>query len=155
MSLDRDIASLRRAKIFSNFSDEQLRLVAFGGQRLNLPEGMELFHNGQSAESGYLILDGEISVEIYKNPNTPETTKLGPGTLIGEMALLTRNRHVGTARVTADAEVLKIRREVMLRVLQEYPELAASLYQQIAANVVNIGKDLERVEKRLSFPPNT
>ena len=122
MSLDRDVASLRRAKIFSNFDDDQLRLVAFGGQRLDLPEGMELFHNGQSAESGYLILAGEITLEVYKNANTPIITRLGPGTLIGEMALLTRNRHVGTAKVTSDAEVLKIRRDVMLRVLNEYPE---------------------------------
>ena len=150
MSLDHDIASLRRVEIFSGFNEDQLRLIAFGSQKMDFPEGIELFHNAQSAEGGYVILSGEISLETYKNPNMPETTKLGPGTLIGEMALFTRNRHTGTATAISDTEVLKIRRDVVHRVLNEYPDLAAKLYRKIAKDITRIGGELERVQKRMS-----
>jgi len=150
MSLSDDIASLRSVELFSLFNEDQLRLIAFGGQKMEFQQGVELFHNGQTADGGFVVLSGEISVEIHNAKKISQATILGPGSLIGELALFTRNRRIGTANVTKDAELMKIRRDVMHRVLSEYPELAAQLYHRIADNVVAMGKDLERVEKRLS-----
>ncbi len=155
MSLTNDIAKLRSVELFAGFNEDQLRLIAFGGQKMDLPEGMELFHNGQTADGGFVILSGELSLEIHDAQKTPTVTTLGPGSLIGEMALFTRNRRTGTAKVTKDTEVLKIRRDVMHRVLSEYPELAAHLYQRISANVVAIGKELEKVQSRLAEASNS
>ncbi|MDJ0612565.1 MAG: cyclic nucleotide-binding domain-containing protein [Rhizobiaceae bacterium] len=155
MSLTNDIASLQRVQLFSEFNEEQLRLIAFGGQKLQLPEGMELFHNGQTADGGFVVLSGEISLEINHSEKSSNITVFGPGSLIGEMSLFTRNRRIGTASVTENSEVLKIRRDVMHRVLSEYPELAARLHDHIADNIVSIGRELDRVGKRLERMPES
>lgn len=149
MSLSDDIASLGSVELFSFFNEEQLRLIAFGSQRIEFREGMELFHNGQTSDGGFVVMSGEVSIDIHDAKQVEHTTRFGPGSLIGELALFTRNRRTGTAKITKDAELMKIRRDVMHRVLSEYPELAAQLYDRIADNVVTIGKDLERIGKRL------
>lgn len=150
MSLTDDIASLSTVGLFASFNEEQLRLIAFGGQKMEFPEGMEIFHNGQTADGGFVILSGEISIETL-NASQKSTSKiLGPGSLIGEMALFSRNRRTGTAKATKHVEVIKIRRDVMHRVLSEYPELAVELYRRIAGDVVALGGELEKVGRRLT-----
>ena len=150
MSLNSDIAVLAKIDLFSELNEEQLRLLAFGGEKMILPVGNQIFRDGEAADGGYVVTSGEVVVVHRISDTKSETQHVGTGGLLGELALITETKRIGTATVTQQAELLRIRREVMHRVLQEYPEVAARLHQKMSATVSRIAQELDRLHKQLA-----
>ncbi|MGI9351623.1 MAG: Crp/Fnr family transcriptional regulator [Rhizobiaceae bacterium] len=141
---------MRSIELFSDFGEEQLRLLAFGSQKLAFPKGTNVFHDGQSTDGGYLIVSGLIELIYSAHGSERAIGRFGPGDLIGEMAILTRNKRVGSAIVVEDCELIKISRSTMHRILDEYPELAALLHQRISQSVAKFTDSLASVEQKLN-----
>lgn len=150
MSLDSDIAILAQIELFSELNEEQLRLLAFGGEKMILPTGMQLFRDGDPADGGYVVTSGEVKVVHVISDTKSETQTVGVGGLLGELALITDTKRIGTATVNQQAELLRIRRDVMHRVLQEYPEVASRLHRKLTESISKIGRELDRLHKKLS-----
>ena len=55
-------------------------------------EGANLFQQGFAAQAVHLVLDGEVSVSV----DGAEVTRLGPGHVFGEMAMLSNRQRTGT-----------------------------------------------------------
>ena len=62
MSLEDDIRILSGVTLFEDLSSEQLRLLAFGAERISLAKGRELYREGQSAECGFIIISGAVDL---------------------------------------------------------------------------------------------
>ena len=146
MALEDDVAFLSRLEFFRDFTTEQLRLVAFGAQRKQLVAGEELFLQDDLTDGGFVIVEGEVELTTFRQGCSVVIGSFGPGSLIGEMALLSRNRRVGTAIATTNAEVLRVSRAVVRRVIEEYPELAALLYNRISDSVLKTMENIENAE---------
>lgn len=145
MSLQDDIDLLRKVDLFSDFDDEHLRLIAFGSQRLSFSDGHELFREGQSTDGGFVVVSGSIELLSFQDGQVKLLSTFKAGSLLGEMALISINKRIGTAVVNADCELMKISRVMMHRILNEYPELAASLQRKISQSVLQFTKDLEKI----------
>ena len=155
ISLEDDIQLLRSIELFSDFDEEQLRLLAFGSQKLTFPKGTNVFHDGQSTDGGYLIVSGLIELIYAAHGSERAIGRFGPGDLIGEMAILTRNKRVGSAIVVEDCDLIKISRSTMHRILDEYPQLAARLHQRISESVARFTESLGNVEQRMKLSSDT
>ena len=57
-----------------------------------LKAGTDLFQQGFFAQAVHLVLDGEVSVSV----DGAEVARLGPGSVFGEMAMLTNRQRTGT-----------------------------------------------------------
>ena len=55
MSLDTDIALLKRIPLFADLPTEQMRLLAFSAVRLDLAQDQVLFREGAKASSGFVV----------------------------------------------------------------------------------------------------
>lgn len=145
MSLDRDIALMQQVPLFSHFRDDQLRLLAFSAESRVLQGGTVLFRQGDPAESGYLIASGTLVLtrEAHKTPAFSE--EFGPGTLVGEMALLVESRRGATATALGRCELVQIRRALFRRVLNEYPDLAKTLYIDFQDRITKLAHGLRPV----------
>jgi hypothetical protein len=55
MAIEDDIRILETVGLFETFTRDQLRLLAFGTERLVLREGRELYREGQAADCAYVI----------------------------------------------------------------------------------------------------
>ena len=153
MALATDIEVLRGLEIFSSFTREQLRLLAFGCQRLSFPAGTELYHSNQSADGAYVILSGKVELTIELNQTRHKMEIFAAGSILGELSMITRNRRVGTALAIEAVDLMKIRRDTMYRVIDEFPDLAAVLYDHIADSVIKMGPELDRV--MMVLPPDS
>ena len=144
MTLDNDISVLQSVPLFADFGGEHLRLIAFGSQKLAFPASMELFHNGQESDGVYIVLSGVIDLVTYYSDQVSVLGTFQRGGLIGELALIIPNQRVGTALVRENAEVLKVPRNLMLRVLNEYPHLAARLHDRMLRSVNEFSGELQK-----------
>ena len=145
MALDDDIRILSLVSLFESFSPEQLRLLAFGAERLVLRAGRELFREGQSADCGYIVVSGNISLFHDTDEGRVTIRPVGPGAMLGEMALIAQTSRMTGALAEEETEVIRISRSVFRRILEEYPEAAASLHAHISRNLLQLIADLEKI----------
>lgn len=145
MALDDDIRILSLVSLFESFSPEQLRLLAFGAERLVLRAGRELFREGQSADCGYIVVSGNISLFHDTDEGRVTIRPVGPGAMLGEMALIAQTSRMTGALAEEETEVIRISRSVFRRILEEYPEAAASLHAHISRNLLQLIADIEKV----------
>ena len=73
----------------------QLRLLAFGAEMRAYRAKQVIFRQGDLADSGFVITEGQIRMTISENGFDLQSQILGPGSLIGEMALMAETRPLG------------------------------------------------------------
>jgi len=149
LRLETDIESLRQIDLFSGFDDDPLRLMAFGSEKLIMREGDILFVQGEPSDGGFLLLEGRIEMIEDRQGNAGVANRILPGMLLGELAMITQTKRPATAKAVRDCTLFKLPRDVVLRVLNEYPELAAILRERVMRRLSRFTGDLSRVEQRL------
>ncbi|MGU3573948.1 Crp/Fnr family transcriptional regulator [Brucellaceae bacterium C25G] len=145
MALDDDIRILSKVGLFETFNGEQLRLLAFGAERLVLRAGRELFHEGQSADCAYIIVSGQIVLFHRINQERVPVRSVQVGSIIGEMALIAQTDRLTGALAEVETEVIRLSRTVFRRILEEYPVLAEDLHRRITADLNKMVADIEQI----------
>jgi CRP-like cAMP-binding protein len=145
MALDDDIRILGKVGLFETFNGEQLRLLAFGAERLVLRAGRELFHEGQAADCAYIVVSGQLVLfHRLKHERIP-IRSVHDGSIVGEMALIAETDRLTSALAEEETEVIRLSRTVFRRILEEYPELAANLHQRISADLNKMVAEIEKL----------
>jgi CRP-like cAMP-binding protein len=135
MALREDIDLLKGLSIFDGLSDDYLRLLAFGGERLRLTPGQVLFQEGAHADSAFVVLNGQLTLsrDLPSGADRP-IGEAGPGAILTEIAMISNaNRHF-TATAQTDCEVMCITRVLFHRMLQEYPDVAMATERRLREN---------------------
>jgi CRP-like cAMP-binding protein len=148
MSLEFDVDVLRRIPFFEGFSDEHLKLIAFSAESRSLPEKLLLYDEGQLLHSAYVVVSGSMRGE-RKARDAASRRTIGPGAILGARALILDTRANEAVRVESRARVLQIRKVMFRRLLQEYPEIAATLRARLARNVAEVAAEFDEVGRRL------
>jgi len=154
MSLDGDIALLKRVPLFSELPTEQLRLIAFSAVRLDLVAGQVLFREGAKATCGYVVSSGVLELTSEEGTGADATAKIvatcEAGSLIGEVALFIETKRPATAKAIIASQIIEIDRKLISRMLNEYPHIAVRLRATLATRLSATIAELGRVQKVLS-----
>lgn len=105
--------------------DDDRRKLEAAGTELTFGSGQVLIERGDPGAGLYLVLEGQIVVETTDGP-----LELGPGSVVGERALLAENG-LRQARVRAltPGVVVAVGRAEIDRLCAEDPEFAERLAQ--------------------------
>ncbi len=141
MSLEDDIAFLESVPTLALLGREALRILAIGAENRYVHSGNVLFAEGDTADAGYVVQEG--SFELASQALPPAT--VGPGTLLGETALVTESTRPVTATALEPSTVIRIPRTLFMRMLEGYPDAAQRLRDSIAARVQQSLRDLAKV----------
>jgi CRP-like cAMP-binding protein len=148
MTIEDDIAFLERIPIFRRLGSGALRIVAIGAESYSVEAGQVLFTVGETADGGYIIQRGSFSLSTERG-NESEVVA-GPGTLLGETALIAETKRPATARAREDSVVLRISRSMFLRMLEGYPDAAQRLRELLASRADQWSRDVENVRAALA-----
>jgi CRP-like cAMP-binding protein len=148
MTIEDDIAFLERIPIFRRLGSGALRIVAIGAESYSVETGQVLFTVGETADGGYIIQRGSFSLSTERG-NEAEVVA-GPGTLLGESALIAETKRPATARAREDSVVLRISRSMFLRMLEGYPDAAQRLRDLLASRADQWARDIENVRAALA-----
>jgi CRP-like cAMP-binding protein len=149
-SLESDVEVLGRIRFFEGFSPEHLKLIAFSAESRSLPEKLLLYDEGQLLHSAYVIVSGMLRGERRSKVGDKIIRReIGGGVILGERALILDTRATESVRVEERARVLQIRKAMFRRLLQEYPEIAATLRSRIARSVLEVAAEFGEVQQRL------
>jgi CRP-like cAMP-binding protein len=147
MTIEDDIAYLERIPLLRRLGSGALRIVAIGVESYDLQPGQILFAAGDSADGAYIIQHGSVSLKPERS-GEPEVVA-GPGTLLGESALLAETRRPATATARESATVMRISRSMFLRMLEGYPDAARRLREMMASRADQWAREMENVRATL------
>lgn len=150
MSLDDDIRVLTAVDLFEGFTQEQLRLLAFGAENLRLAPGRELYVEGVPADGAYVVARGQISLYRDRGGDRAVITTVGPGALLGEMALISDTDRLTGAFAATEAEVMRLNRKLFRRILEEYPDVAISLHRRVSSDLHRLVRSIEKLAPKFS-----
>jgi CRP-like cAMP-binding protein len=149
MALDDHIRILSGVRLFTGFTQDQLRLLAFGAEAMTLPAGRKLYREDDDADSAYIVVRGTIRL-FRENEGEPVDVGMAEaGSTLGEMALIADARRLTSAEAAVDTEVLRINRSMFRRILEEYPETAEALRDRIIEDLQALIRKIEAVGERL------
>ncbi|MEM9603304.1 MAG: cyclic nucleotide-binding domain-containing protein [Pseudomonadota bacterium] len=131
MSLDEEVALLRSAPLFSEVATAQLKLLAFASDRQQFAAGSTLCVAGESGNECWLLLDGEVAIDIPQGEGTRSLGTRGRGTVIGETAVLCRLPRTATVRAVSDTDTLCIRGDTFTDLLRGSPETCLKVIEQL------------------------
>ena len=149
MSIEDDIAFFQRIPTLGVLERDALRILAIGSESLYVHSGAVLFHAGEDADSAFVLQEGAFRLTTGKATNR-EPLVVGPGTLIGELALFTETRRPATATALEPSTVMRIPRSLFLKMLDGFPSVARKLRDVIASRIDQATRDLQQVEHALN-----
>jgi CRP-like cAMP-binding protein len=131
MSTTATVERLRGVPLFAGLDADVLERVAATATEVELPQGTVLVEERTKGSGCFLIEEGRVTVDARAGH-----FELGPGEVVGELALLT-DAGVRTARVRAETPLrcLAISRADFAALLESEPRLALGLLEVVAGRL--------------------
>jgi CRP-like cAMP-binding protein len=131
VGIEDDIGFIEKVPTLRMLGRTALRILAIGAESRYVHKGEVLFSAGDATDCGFVIVDGSFSLQ-GKSKAVGEVVA-GPGTLLGELALIAETKRPATATARENSTVIRISRSLFLKMLEGYPDAAQVLREQIAA----------------------
>jgi hypothetical protein len=115
---------LRRVKILSDMTDQQLgRFVQFMEVK-QVRQFNEVVKQGEHGDAMFLILEGEVRVRLMIAQKETTLTTLAAGEFFGEMTLFDQGPRSADVVANNETTLLKISHAAFVRLIADAPDLA-------------------------------
>jgi len=146
MTVEDDIATFRRVPTLALLGPDALRIVAIGAETRRVYVGDVLFAEGEPGDAGYVVQQGSFALTSRRSGDR-EASVVRSGTLLGEFTLVTETVWPVTATARESSAVIRISRNMFLRMLEGYPEAAERLRRHLAARAAESARHLDEARK--------
>ncbi len=119
---------LREFPAFDNFSDDDLQRLVQAAHHISRSVPWPLIREQTPSDACFILLSGEVGVYVGQD----RVAVLGPGEVIGESALRRGKLRSATVTTIGAAEVLRIERDDLDRLLDEIPALRETMDATVA-----------------------
>jgi len=120
--------------LFSGCNRRELETVAGLADEVRLRAGTILTAQGEPGNECFVLLDGGADVTIDDHL----VAELGPGEIVGEMALLESEPRTATVVTTTNTRVLVMTRPTFTAVLEKCPNLARRVMRTLARRLRDV-----------------
>jgi CRP/FNR family cyclic AMP-dependent transcriptional regulator len=127
---------LKSVPLFAGLNKKQLQLIARSADEISVPAGTVLVDQGQTGREAFMILDGQVTVKR----NGRKLATLGPGSIVGELALLDHGPRTATAVADTDLTVLVVDRRHFLAIIESSHTLTSRLLEYLAGRIRELDK---------------
>jgi CRP-like cAMP-binding protein len=146
-----DPAFLRASDLFEKQPEEVLKAVLVQGQLQEYGPGEVVFRQGDEGDRLYIVKSGAL--EVLASPTDAAepipVAYLGPGEVLGELALLTGSPRSASARVPERAELFTVDKAVFLDLMKTLPAFARNLCLVLAKRLEATTLKMPRGSKQL------
>ncbi|MBX3232296.1 MAG: cyclic nucleotide-binding domain-containing protein [Labilithrix sp.] len=139
------VEELRAVPAFASYAPEDLALLAHVAAFRAFAARDVLFRAGGAGESCFLLASGEV--EVTRPGVALPIATLGPGSLVGQLALLDRAPRSATVTATTDTIALELRADAFANLLRASSPVALRFQWQVALAGV---RQLREATRRLT-----
>lgn len=103
-----DVGGFSHAPLFRGLGKPALERLATDARAVTLRGGDYLFRSGDAADRLFVVRAGRLRVLVEHDDGPRVVRELGPGDVLGELALLTGSPRSASARAVRDSELLSL-----------------------------------------------
>ncbi|MBN2003752.1 MAG: Crp/Fnr family transcriptional regulator [Anaerolineae bacterium] len=143
-SIENRVQVLRRVPLFRGLSENELHFLAEESSTRVFEVDEVIFYQGESGKTCHIVTQGKVRIFVVGEDGRELSVSLmGPGEIIGEMALFEDVPRSASVQAMEPTETLELHQEILLRALQRSPQLALSLLRAMSARLRHTTEDAE------------
>ena len=129
LSLMERILFLKRIPLFENLSPGDIKQVAALAQEESFSDGVSIVREGEIGDVMFIIVSGEVRVQITKDQKEVELARRKAGQYVGEMALISKEPRSATVRAIGNVRALCIDQKNFESLLRDRPDASLAVIQ--------------------------
>jgi CRP-like cAMP-binding protein len=134
-------------QLFNGLSVDQLENIADCSDVVWFDSGEAVTQAEEPGASAFLVVEGSVTVSDAAAPAGFDQP-MGPGTLIGELAMLTEVCYAATVIAAEPVRALAITREALHQVMEADPSIAEHCSAKLVRRLSSLADDLRAVDDR-------
>jgi signal transduction histidine kinase len=125
------VVTLETIPLLRNLTRVEFQVLRSIVREMVFAAGQEIFREGAPGDGVYFVKSGSVEISAGVNPRRV-FSKLGPGEIFGEMAIIEHRPRSATATAAGTAEVFFLPRGELLPFIEHSPGLSFALLQHIS-----------------------
>ena len=142
MDVLKQAEQLRRLPMLSSLDAAQLKLLAFTSEVYEYTNDDYLFHQDEVSDSVFVILEGEVDVLEVSSGTDVRLASIGANELIGELAVLRKERRSASVRANGNVVALKISNDRFLKLIVDNPDVVLYVLKDISSKLAHANQKL-------------
>jgi len=128
MARDEKIDLLRTVPLFHGLRDRDLKRISALTDIVDLPADRRIMSQGDRGAEMFVLVSGTARVERAG----ALLSDVGPGDVLGEIALLDGGPRTATVTLTEDSRLLVLARREFQTLLDEFPDVRLHIFETVA-----------------------
>jgi len=128
---DSKLEMLRKVPLFATMKDKELAAVEQLADTVDVPAGHVLMRQGSSGGEMFVIASGALSVER----DGREVARVGPGEVVGEMALLSEAPRNATVTATEPSTLFVLAHREFHSLLDQSADVRKCVFDAVAQRI--------------------
>lgn len=149
MSIQDEVAVLRRIPLFARIEPAKLKLLAFTSDRVTYEQDQVLFNQGDEGDAAFVIIDGEADILVDTPQGSLSVAKVQKNDFVGEIAILCEVPRTATVKALSRLDTLRIEKEQFFKLMSEFPELSVEVMRVLAQRLADTTEELADARKQL------
>ena len=108
-------------------------------------DGEMFFRAGDTGDHMYVIQEGQVEVVVERDGRQTRIALLGPGDILGEMAIFEREPRSATVRALGKVRAITVDKKNLLSRISEDPTLAFRLIKTLSRRVRELNDEVVRL----------
>ena len=143
------IELLYNLPIFKGLSGKQLGLIVDVATKTFFEAGDNLIAKDQPGDTAFLIMTG--AAKCLHFPGAPAASdRIGPGSLVGELAMLVDTVHALTVTARTRIRALALHREAIKQAMERDPVIAQQISDNLLLRLQTFAQELRRLDDLLA-----
>ncbi len=149
------IKTLKKSEVFSILKDEELKQISSLFEIITYKNNETVFGEGDPSDKFYILAEGNVKILKHTVMGKDIILEImSPGDIFGGVAVLDNKPYPATAQAMKSTTVIKIRRQNLLKIMEEYPILKLEIVKYFSDKLRDAHEMLkniatERVERRI------
>ena len=136
-----DAEFLSAVPMFAGLAEPLRRQIAARATHVRVHAGAWLFRQGDAGDSLFVLRSGRLEV-VVEEPSEVVVRVLTRGAVVGELALLTRERRSAAVRARRDSELLRVSSTDFAELLSHEPRFSLALMRELGRQL-RVSRSLE------------
>lgn len=139
------MVSLESCKLFSELPSTELEHLRNAAREVSFSSGQIIFKEGDKGDGLYVVKSGLVQISATVSNGDPRIlSRLGPGELFGEMAVIDHDPRSATATAEGPTTLYFIARAELLEMLAKTPQLSIGLVREISRRLRDFNRQYIR-----------
>jgi CRP/FNR family cyclic AMP-dependent transcriptional regulator len=124
------VMQLQMIPSLASYSDDDLKMLSYVSTSHLFAQDEALMEEGEMGNACWLLLTG--SVVVTRESQATPLAMLGPGAMVGQLALLDQSPRSATVKATAESSALELRETAFKELMNSHTPFAIRFQEQVA-----------------------